>query len=205
MQASAGPPPKKPLPDPLSVGHGMPCATMASAENSEMQAAMVSPSYRIVAYDQRSPALFDEEKALIVTTLAIEPRCVAHIGSTAVIGLAGKPIIDIMVGLQTMEKAPRNAERLETIGYEWRGETVPGTLYIRKADPRRYNVHMTEYEGGFWEEHLLFRDYLRAHADAAQRYEELKRELMAKLASDPPGYNVGKEPFIKCILARASS
>ena len=163
MQASAGPPPKKPLPDPLSVGHGMPCPTMASAENSEMQAAMVSPSYRIVAYDQRSPALFDEEKA------------------------------------------PRNAERLETIGYEWRGETVPGTLYIRKADPRRYNVHMTEYEGGFWEEHLLFRDYLRAHADASQRYEELKRELMAKLASDPPGYNVGKEPFIKCILARASS
>ena len=83
---------------------------------------------------------------------------------------------------------------MESIGYEWRGDTVPGTLYLRKAGPMRFNAHLTRHDGVFWKEHLLFRDYLRADPKEAERYADLKRELMSRLAHDPPAYNTAKEP-----------
>ena len=164
---------------------------------------MTSPSYRIVEYDPVSPALFEEEKTRVLAVLEIHGERVAHIGSTAVPGLASKPIIDVMVGVPTMEDAGGFVERLSNIGYEHRGETVPGTLYLRKAEPRRYNLHMTAHEGEFWVEHLLFRNFLRTHADVARDYEELKRSTMARLAHDPPAYNDAKAEFIKAVVARA--
>ena len=90
------------------------------------------------------------------------------------------------------------------VEYERRGETVPGTLYLRKAEPRRFNLHMTQWGGKFWLGLLLFHDFLRAHPETARQYEELKRELMARLASDPQAYNDGKASFIESILQRAS-
>ena len=164
---------------------------------------MASPSYRIADYDPDWPALFDQEKARVVAALGIAEERVLHIGSTAVPGLGAKPIVDMMVGVSSMAEAPKQVPLLEAIGYEWRGETAPGTLYIRKAEPRRFNLHMTPYRSDFWETHLLFRDYLRTYRDAAVEYEALKRELMSRLAHDPPAYNDGKSDFIRAIVSRA--
>ena len=118
-------------------------------------------------------------------------------------GLGAKPILDMMLGVTRPSNVYRYLERLEGIGYEHRAETVPGTLYLRKASPHRFNLHVTDYEGAFWVEHLLFRDYLRAHRDVALRYENLKRALMSTLASDPPAYNEAKADFIERIVAAA--
>ena len=171
---------------------------------------MAISSYRIVEYDHEWPAMFDEEKSLILSVLGIDQQHVAHNGSPSVPGLGAKPILDIMVGIPAMEQARAYVQPLQGIGYECRGETVPGTLYIRKAAPRRYNVHMTEYGGGFWEEHLLFRDYLRAHQDVSGQYEALKRRLMAELGPDPDraaraAYNDGKTAFIRAVVDKARS
>ena len=163
---------------------------------------MRSPSYRIVDYHHGWPALFEEEKAIVVAATGIAPRRVEHVGSTAVPGLAAKPIIDLMVGVPRVEDAQREIDALRAVGYERRGETVPGTLYLRKAEPRRFNLHMTQWEGKFWLDLLLFRDFLRAHPGTARQYEDLKRDLMARLASDPPAYNAGKTSFIESIVQR---
>ena len=164
---------------------------------------MIRPSYRIVEYYPRSPALFEEEKARILAVLDVDGSRVAHIGNTAVPGLASKPIIDLMVGVPVMEDAGVFVERLQGIGYEHRGDTVPGTLYLRKAEPQRYNLHVTAYEGESWVERLLFRDCLRAHPAVAREYEELKRGVMARLAHDPPAYNDAKAEFIEAVVVRA--
>jgi len=112
-----------------------------------------------------------------------------------------------MVGIPgfNLDRVQSLLQPLESIGYEYRGETVPGTLYIRKAEPRRYNLHMSEYGGVFWEAHLLFRDYLRSHKDLARRYDELKRQLIARLAPEPDrtAYNDGKTAFINSVLDEA--
>ena len=115
---------------------------------------MTSPGYRIVDHDIIWSNAFAEEKARVVDLLGIGEMYVQHVGSTAVPGLAAKPIIDIMVGIPDMKYADDYTSRLERIGYEWRDDTVPGTRYIRKAAPRRFNLHLTEHCGTFWEELL---------------------------------------------------
>ncbi|WP_238314967.1 GrpB family protein, partial [Methylobacterium crusticola] len=69
----------------------------------------------------------------VVAATGIAAKRVEHIGSTAIPGLGAKPIIDLMVGVARVEDAQGHIEALEGVGYEWRGETVPGTLYLRKA------------------------------------------------------------------------
>ena len=164
---------------------------------------VTSPSYRIVDYDHGWPSFFEEEKALVAAATGIAPERVEHVGSTAVPGLGAKPIIDLMVGVPRVEGAQREIDALAGVGYDWRGETVPGTLYIRKAEPRRFNLHMTQWGGNFWTDLLLFRDFLRTHRETARLYEDLKRELMVRLASDRPAYNDGKAPFIESVLQKA--
>ena len=164
---------------------------------------MTSPSYRIVEYDHRWPVLFAGEKALVVAAAGVPPERVEHIGSTAVPGLGAKPIIDLLVGVSKVEDAQREVGALEGLGYDWRGETVPDTLYLRKAEPRRFNLHLTQWKGKFWIDHLLFRDFLCKHPEKARQYQELKRELMSRLASDPPAYNDGKTSFIESVVQQA--
>ena len=164
---------------------------------------MPSPSYKIVEYDPDWPPLFEQEKARIVSALGTGEEGVQHIGSTAVPSLGAKPVVDMMVGIPSIAQASKYVPPLEAIGYEGRGETVPGALYIRKAGPARFNLHMTAYGGAFWDDHLLFREYLRAHWDDSVEYEALKGELMSRLAHDPPAYNDGKSDFIRGIVDRA--
>ena len=165
---------------------------------------MRSPSYyKIVDHDRAWPDLFEEERGRIVPLLGIGVKHVEHIGSTSVPALGAKPILDMMLGVTHPSDVGQYLECLKSIGYEHRGETVPGTLYVRKAQPRRFNLHMTEYEGEFWIEHLLFRDFLRARRDVAQRYEDLKRRLMVTFASDPPAYNAAKAAFIESVVEEA--
>lgn len=166
-------------------------------------------SYRIVDYDTCWPQEFQREKFNIVAALGIDSSRVEHIGSTAVPGLGAKPIIDLMVGIPKVPKLDGirpYVEPLQSIGYEHRGiETVPGTIYLRKAEPRRYNLHLTKYSDGFWVDLLLFRDHLRSSLDVARRYEELKRELIAALSPkpDPTAYNDGKASFVSTVIEQA--
>ena len=167
---------------------------------------VVAASYRIVDYDPEWPRLFLEEKAAIVAAMGIGARRVEHVGSTSVPGLGAKPIVDLMVSVPEVPpiaEARRRFRSLRKLGYEFRGETVPGTLYVRKAGPPRFNLHMTRSRGRFWTEHVLFRDYLRTHAEVASRYEDLKKELMSTMAHDPPGYNDAKTEFIQRVLDKA--
>ena len=163
---------------------------------------MVS-SYVIIDYDAQWPVFAEAEQALVVSTLQIEQWRVEHIGSTSVPGLAAKPIIDLMLGVPELKAAHLFLPGLGAIGYEHRGETVPGTLYNRKAVPRRFNLHLTQYDGDFWIEHIFFRDYLRSHPEVAAEYEGLKRILMAERAHDRQAYNEGKADFIQGVLGRA--
>ncbi len=170
---------------------------------------MPSSSYHIVDYNPRWPQLFRQEKATIVALLGIDSTRVEHVGSTAIPGLGAKPIIDLMLGISTVPKLDGTEpylELLQGIGYEYKGlETVPGTVYLRKAHPRRYNLHITKHGADFWGDHLQFRDFLRSHEDVARRYEDLKRKLIATMAPepDPAAYNDGKATFINDVVVQA--
>jgi len=160
-------------------------------------------SYRIVEHDPQWAQEAADEGELIARTLGVEAERVEHIGSTSVPGLAAKPIIDLVVGVDSAEEYDRWVRLLAEIGYECREETVPGTPYDRKASPRRFNAHLTVFGNDFWMDHILFRDYLRNNPDTASEYEELKREVMAEFASVPLAYNNGKSDFIQGVVEAA--
>jgi GrpB-like predicted nucleotidyltransferase (UPF0157 family) len=164
-------------------------------------------SYRIVPFDPHWPRMFAEEQARIAKALHLAAERIEHIGSTAVAG--AKPIIDVMAGIDispTSDRAGPLLDRLRATGYVIAGiESAPGTLYCRKAEPHRYNLHLTRYGNEFWTGHLAFRDYLRTHPVVAAEYEKIKRDILARMASEisQAAYNDAKAEFVQSVTRRA--
>ena len=66
-------------------------------------------------------------------------------------------------------------------------------------------MHVEEMNGEFWENHILFRDYLRKHKEDVIEYADLKLELALKYENDRDSYASGKDDFIKRILKKAKN
>ncbi len=170
---------------------------------------MDKPPLNIVPYDTRWPRLYETERRRILGRIGTPLEAIEHIGSTAVPGLAGKPIIDIMAGLRRLSDAHPTIEPLASLGYEYVPEhevDMPERRYFRKGPPagRTHHLHMVEVASEFWERHILFRDYLRTHGATAQEYEALKRRLAREHGRNPEAYTDEKSPFIQTVVERAS-
>jgi GrpB-like predicted nucleotidyltransferase (UPF0157 family) len=169
----------------------------------------------LVPYDPTWPELFRLEKEHLLSCLPADlVRRVEHFGSTAVPGLAAKPVIDVLVEVADLEATrARIAPVLHAQGYDYfwrptRGEDGPPFYaWFIKRDPasgtRTHHVHMVE---ACFVEHwdrLLFRDYLIAHPRLAREYQELKLRLAAAHPNDRVAYTEGKTGFIVRLTAEA--
>jgi GrpB-like predicted nucleotidyltransferase (UPF0157 family) len=164
----------------------------------------------IVEYDPRWPALFAEEAELL--RAALDPDLVVgleHFGSTAIPGLAAKPIIDILVAVRSLAEARRSAiAPLQRLGYVfWAENPKADRMFFVKGMPpygerRTHHVHFTELTGEPWLS-LPFRDYLRIHPEEARRYESLKRELAIRHLTDREAYTAAKTDYVQEILVKA--
>lgn len=133
----------------------------------------------LAVYRADWPELFEAEAAVIRRALEDWAIAIEHIGSTAVVGLDAKPIIDIQIGIPADTDTVRISRALVGLGYEAMGEAgVPGRLYFRKRRPRAYNVHVVQLDGQHWKTNLAVRDYLRANKTAAQEYAAAKRQAL---------------------------
>ncbi len=157
----------------------------------------------IEEYNPEWPAKFEQERAAILRAIGPCIAQIEHIGSTSIPGLAAKPIIDIGMDLDAYPLPPEAIAAMEALGYDHLGELgIPERHYFRKGNPRSHHVHSYSPGNIEWEAHILFRDYLRNHADAARQYEQLKREL-AISHTDVNAYTEDKSDFVREILARA--
>jgi GrpB-like predicted nucleotidyltransferase (UPF0157 family)/RimJ/RimL family protein N-acetyltransferase len=159
----------------------------------------------VVAYDPTWPLRFEEERARIAGALVARAAAIEHIGSTAVPGLAAKPVIDILVGLRSPPLDEAGVRALESLGYDYRGEFgIPGRQFFRQGEPRSHHVHAVALGGELWAVLLAFRDRLRDHPEEAARYASLKRELASRYAGERGSYTEAKGPFIEEILQRTA-
>jgi GrpB-like predicted nucleotidyltransferase (UPF0157 family) len=170
----------------------------------------------IAPYDPRWPSLFRREAEHLRSCIpAGLIRRIEHFGSTAVPGLAAKPIVDMLVQVTSLRAARTEiAPILETQGYDyfWRpsfGDNIPPwyAFFIRRNHRgiRTHHIHMVTGRRTFqahWAR-LLFRDYLIAHPQTARAYERLKIELATAHPNDRVAYTKGKTAFIQRITARA--
>jgi GrpB-like predicted nucleotidyltransferase (UPF0157 family) len=128
-----------------------------------------------------------------------------HIGSTSVPGLAAKPIVDVQISVAALEPVDPFRGPLERLGYVFRADNTERTKRYFREPPGEPRTHVHVREAGSFSEQfaLLFRDYLRAHAEEAAAYERLKRRLAVEFADDRPAYTDAKVPFTWDLMRRA--
>jgi GrpB-like predicted nucleotidyltransferase (UPF0157 family) len=116
----------------------------------------------VVDYNASWSNQYEQEKQQILLALGDSVTNIQHIGSTSVLGLAGKPVIDMLLGLEQIPPLPMQVSSLEATGYSYHGELgIPGRHYFRKGMPRSHQIHAVLVDSEFWKRHILFRDFLR--------------------------------------------
>jgi GrpB-like predicted nucleotidyltransferase (UPF0157 family) len=161
----------------------------------------------VVPYDPAWPAQFQRERQRIAAALGDAAVAIEHIGSTAVPGLASRPIVDVMVGVEDVERSGQAVAGLIDLGFDYLPELeaqLPKQRYFRKPAPTAVHVHMVERGSAAFERHLLLRDYLRTHPEAVQEYSRLKRGLVLRFHHDRKAYVEGKAGFVEAVAAAAS-
>jgi GrpB-like predicted nucleotidyltransferase (UPF0157 family) len=154
----------------------------------------------IAEYDPQWPRRFERERAKIAAALGERALAIEHVGSTAVPGLAAKPIVDVLVAVADAED-DANVASLEAAGYELRVRE-PGHRMVR-TPARDVHVHLWSDSDPEIARTLRFRDRLRADEADRDAYERLKRELAARRWRDMNEYAEAKSPLVAEILARA--
>lgn len=166
---------------------------------------------QIVPYDPMWPLLFEREQQMLARVLApwlTGP--IEHVGSTAVLGLAAKPVIDIMAGVRNLDDSRPAIEALTAPdmandAYRHAPYKPDVMHWFCKPTPefRTHHLHLVPVGSRMWIDKLAFRDYLRRNSDTAAAYAELKQRLAAGHRHDREAYTEAKGTFIREVLARA--
>jgi GrpB-like predicted nucleotidyltransferase (UPF0157 family) len=160
----------------------------------------------VVDYDAEWPMLFDRLAEPVRRAVADLSAEVEHIGSTAVPGLAAKPVIDIDVVVRTRDDVATAIERLRSLGYVYHGDKgISGReAFLWPTDATPHHLYVVVAGSQPHADHVRFRDYLRTHPEAAREYALLKSELASRYAEDRVGYTDAKSDFVARVLATAS-
>ena len=175
----------------------------------------------IVPYNSEWPLLFQQEQKKIEAALADFQPIVEHVGSTSVVGLGAKPIIDIMVGIPDASRLDELRKPMLQAGYcyvSYYEDVLPerryfvviqgreGDWYKQREDkfdsvlyPCTHHIHIVPLGSHFWKRHLFFRDYLRTHDEARDAYYALKKELSRRVWTARNDYTAAKSAFIRNI------
>jgi GrpB-like predicted nucleotidyltransferase (UPF0157 family) len=198
----------------LSVLRGIPMESL-----QERVQRVLKEEVAIVPYDARWPERFRQEEQHLRTVLPRELLgCIEHYGSTAVPGLAAKPIVDMLIEVTDLVATRAHvAPVLEAEGYDyfWRptfGDDVPPwyAWFIKRDQPggsRTHHLHMITKTAEFadhWRA-LLFRNYLRTHPDVARDYSAMKVRLAEEHRHDRIAYTRGKSEFIAEVMAKLNT
>jgi GrpB-like predicted nucleotidyltransferase (UPF0157 family) len=157
-------------------------------------------------YSAEWPAMFEAERHLLADVLApwlVGP--IEHVGSTAVPGLAAKPVIDIMAAVESLDVSRPALIALTPLQYCYAPYRADVMHWLCKPGPalRTHHLHLVPFKSQLWRDRISFRDRLRANRDIAAEYLQLKRRLAADYPNDREAYTREKTPFIENILRGA--
>jgi tRNA threonylcarbamoyladenosine biosynthesis protein TsaE len=155
----------------------------------------------LTEYDPAWAAEYQHEAARVAAALGSAVVELAHVGSTAVAGLAGKGTIDIAAGVETLELERDSISAMEALGYEAVLEDQRRRFRRGEAVPWEFIVHVVEWGSPAWRAQIAFRDALRADPALVREYDALKRRLLSERGTWYTGAD--KRAFVEAVLARA--
>lgn len=163
---------------------------------------------QVAPYNPEWAGLYEAEAAKLKEVFGDDLLGIEHIGSTSVPGLPAKPIIDLMVLIDSHKNADKFIPRLEEVGYPFdfasHADNSTERHLFRKGNPTQYHLSIAYADrGSFWKRQLAFRDYLRAYPEKRDRYAALKQELIKKDPTGKDSYIGGKTDFVNEILDKS--
>jgi len=153
----------------------------------------------VVDYDPNWKKIFETERTILTKVIGNNLVKIEHIGSTAVVGLAAKPVIDILIEVNSLKDLDIVNKNIEAFGYIAKGENgISGRRYFQKGgDQRSHHVHAFQSNDLHLQRHRAFRNYLIAHPKIALEYGTIKMQAVSKSDNDINIYMALKNNFIK--------
>jgi GrpB-like predicted nucleotidyltransferase (UPF0157 family) len=163
----------------------------------------------VVPHNLNWQSAFEDEYQRLVVAFGDNAIAIHHIGSTSILEIYAKPIIDILVEVKDLDRVDKRTDRIEALGYVAMGEFgIAERRFFRRDNRegiRTHHIHTFKAGSAQIDRHLAFRDYLRCHPDDALKYSQLKQQLAQKYPTDIQGYMDGKDAFIREIDRKASA
>ena len=153
----------------------------------------------VVDYDPNWENIFQTEKAALAKAIGSNAVKIEHIGSTSVIGLSAKPVIDILIEVTNLTSLDSANKSIEALGYIVKGENgISGRRYFQKGDNQHsHHVHAFQTSDLHLLRHIAFKEYLIAHPIIAAEYDKIKKEAVSKNDNDINIYMTLKNGFIQ--------
>lgn len=161
---------------------------------------------RLVPHNKGWTNEFNLVKDRLVKQTLLEEHQVKHIGSTAIKDIIAKPIVDILVGIESIQEDTSLLEKeLRTCGFyrlqvERSGEIVFAKFTDKTFKVKTHFIHLTDLDGALWKNFLFFRDYLNEYRDARSEYEAIKLNYVKNKNEGVIDYTDAKEDFVRMIL-----
>lgn len=158
---------------------------------------------RLVPHSSAWAATGEAERQRLLRSLAAWSPDIEHVGSTAVRGLAAKPVIDLCVGVASLPHADEMQDVMASLGYDYPGDVgIPDDrVFGRERGWRTHLVHVVVRGGYRWDVYINFRDALRGDAALRAEYEALKQQFARAHPEDRFTYTQQKSTFVERVLA----
>ncbi len=162
--------------------------------------------YTITKYDPNWINIFNELKERLGRIFAGKFSKIEHVGSTSIPGMNAKPLIDVLIVINSLENLDEQKEKMKIEGYEYMENYVsPNSIlfYKTKDGEKIENIHVCMADNDLVNHLLVVRDYLRAHPDKAKEYSDLKSVLKEKYPDSYEAYRDGKNALLQAIKKEA--
>lgn len=162
----------------------------------------------IVPYEKGWKEEFDKVKQEIMFYTKLPSTQIEHIGSTSIEGIRAKPIIDILIGVDSFASLEKGFfKNFQKVGFyrlrvERPKEIVCAKFLDETFEVKTHFIHIVELQKEKWNELIFFRDYLNANLEAKEQYEQLKESFFNTKLNGIQAYTDYKEQFVQTILTK---
>jgi GrpB-like predicted nucleotidyltransferase (UPF0157 family) len=152
----------------------------------------------VVDYNPNWKITFENERVMLSKAIGNNAVKIEHIGSTSVVGLAAKPVIDILIEVTSLDELDISNKNIEALGYLVKGENgIEGRRYFQKGgNQRSHHVHAFQTNDFHLNRHIAFKEYLIANPAIASEYSNIKKEAVTNSDNNINVYMALKNNFI---------
>lgn len=175
-----------------------------------MELGLTKDEVKVVPYDTRWAEEFVKVKRDILQYTLLQENQIEHIGSTAIIGMPAKPVIDLLIGVDCLDALDRNFfSALKKAGFyrlrvERPNEIVCAKFTDETFETKTHFIHIVDFQKEKWQQLLFFRDFLNSNERAKMQYEALKKNFFSTNLNGIVDYTNYKEQFVQAIFDKMS-